>query len=298
MSECKLESNCPWEFVSYRASPIEQAWLTHAAEWGEKPCDYSTEFSDYFLPWLDFIKSSTNKTIEVPVPSAMSRFLFKSTCSPSDTLVVPIEPLFGPLRHPLICNGTDVVDRSYIYIDWQIPLALQSSRARAHYFDIGASTWETGPGAASQNWIVNEFEKRGISFDGIWAWESKFYQSKEVWEQIPAKYLPVYHWFNIPAETDNSSLFNPLNILAQVASEEDFVVLKIDIDDAITENKFMDQIRTNTTLQHLIDEMFFEPHFKMDPLQNSWGPQTTTFEEVITLFTDLRHAGIRIHGWI
>ncbi|KAF6004240.1 hypothetical protein F1559_004226 [Cyanidiococcus yangmingshanensis] len=302
MFQPEFEKSCGWEFVSYVPSSLERTWLVHADDWGEEPCQHVAQFSELVASWLEFIKNPKIRSKEYIVPAAMSRFTYRNVCDPREKIVVPIEPLFGPLRNPEICKGVDFVDRSYIYIDWQLPAAFARQRShqprKSHYFDLGASTWTSGAGAASQNWIVHEYERRGIFFDGIWAWESTVYEPNQVWDQIPERYVPAYHWFNIPAEADEHSRWNPLNILARVASKEDFVVLKIDIDNSTVENRFLSQIRSNKTLQSLIDEMYFEPHFKMNPLQQFWGSQTIPFKDVITLLSDLRTAGIRIHGWI
>jgi hypothetical protein len=301
-SRFQSEASCRWEFVSYTPSALELTWFTHAADWGEKPCERVDQFSGEVLPWLAFTTEKPPRAKEALVPAAMSRFTYRSTCIPFKTLFVPIEPLFGPLRHPDVCSGADLVDRSYIYIDWQLPAAFVEQpayqSAKSLYFDLGASTWTTGTAASSQNWIVEEFEKKGILFDSIWAWESMDLNQSQVWNEIPERYVPAYHWFNIPANADENSHLNPLNILARVASKDDFVVLKIDIDNADLENAFMNQIRNNKTLLSLIDEMFFEPHYKMDPLQLAWGPQTTLFKDVIELFTEIRKAGVRLHAWI
>ena len=76
--------------------------------------------------------------------------------------------------------------------------------------------------------------------------------------QIPAALKPVYHWFNIPAsfesraestEVDGTLHWmtayhgdNPLHHIRTVAAREDFVVLKLDVDDPEREVRWVQQL--------------------------------------------------------
>ena len=46
-------------------------------------------------------------------------------------------------------------------------------RPRALYFDLGASSYLSGMGGSSMNWFVETYERHGIGFDEVHAWEAK-----------------------------------------------------------------------------------------------------------------------------
>jgi hypothetical protein len=135
----------------------------------------------------------------------VSKFVFRDT-ETGEELVEYIEPLVSHLRFPLAgClpamyhlrtgGNSDgfVLTKSYI-----IPPspAIRASRHRTTdvlassnpyherylYFDAGASTWTLGGGGSSLDYFSNMWQRHGIVFDGIYAFEAttpadKFYQS-------------------------------------------------------------------------------------------------------------------------
>jgi hypothetical protein len=52
----------------------------------------------------------------------------------------------------------------------------------------------------------------------------------------------VYHWLNIPASSEPTSGDNPLNHIKAVAKREDYVVLKLDVEDAQKETLWIRQL--------------------------------------------------------
>lgn len=93
---------------------------------------------------------------------------------------------------------------------------------------------------------------------------------------------------------------NPLEILRRIATPEDFVVLKLDIDTYPVEMAFIEQILSDDGLASLVDELFFEHHVTFEPLMPDWkktAQPDASLEDSYEIFTRLRHMGIRAHGW-
>ena len=62
---------------------------------------------------------------------------------------------------------------------------------------------------------------------------------KQVLSVVLTWLLPRYHYFNVPAPTDPQDAANPLNMLKSLAKADDYVALKIDIDDTDVEMRFV-----------------------------------------------------------
>ena len=73
-------------------------------------------------------------------------------------------------------------------------------------------------------------------------------------------YYCVYNRYNIPATADEKSPDNPWNFIRILAKPEDYVVVKLDIDNTPIEEQFIAQLRASSDLQSLIDEFYFEHH--------------------------------------
>jgi hypothetical protein len=90
--------------------------------------------------------------------------------------------------------------------------------------------------------------------------------------------------YNIPATADEKSHDNPWNFVRKVAKPEDYVVVKLDIDNTPIEEKFIAQLRASSDLHSLIDEFYFEHHVNV-----SLPTATNTYA--------LRFASKSIHTW-
>ena len=119
-------------------------------------------------------------------------------------------------------------------------------------------------------------------------------------ENVPKWLLPRYHFFNIPASTNVSDPANPLNMLRVIASREDYVVLKLDIDNTAIEMIFIDQFLASIETLSLVDEFFFEHHVNFQPMNPYWGTgnESMQLSDSYSIFSKLRHHGIRAHGWV
>ena len=96
-------------------------------------------------------------------------------------------------------------------------------------------------------------------------------------------------------------------MIRQIAKETDFVSFKLDIDTPDVEIPIVQQQLSDDSLSNLIDEFFFELHFRCEFLMDEfWGrgvPETlhgwkNDRLNAMNVFLDLRKKGIRSHFWI
>ena len=339
---CVIENN-------YIPSTIEKYWMSHIEsisiltlqksdlkDW-TTGCSVSKLFlSDISNVWLHYWNQrermakfpSENKNMINPGNfkslvlkkdlNLFSEFQIKYSCANSNkssVYKIPIEPLFGALRHPLLCGPDGRIDLKYVLDkDYMLPLfkheiipPLTPGFSKSILFDLGASLYTSGFGGASQSWFVDTYSNRGIIFDRILAWEAILHDPKVIFNEFPEYALGVISYFNIPATTDRKSIQNPLNMLKHLCKESDFVVFKIDIDHNAVEMEFIHQILENDGISSLIDELYFEHHVSASPMMAHGWAAEGTFEnnsrfynitESYQLFTDLRNKGIRAHSWV
>jgi hypothetical protein len=291
---------CTWQFVKYTSSALESKWVKNAAEWGFKVCPYQVQDQALFDTWVpQVIAYEQAPSDQLPKMSDLfSRITYRDVCSGKE-VDVPIEPFAGTGRHPNFCSqNKDGVNKDYMLVERTLP-----QYRKAFFLDLGASLWSSGSGGASQSWFYEMYKKRGIKFDGFYAWEVSEHKPADVFAQIPGDVRAIYHWLNIPADPTPGADGNPFTMLKQVARPEDFVVIKIDIDNSKVELPFIDQILTDKSISSLIDELYFEHHYNMQPLTvGGWGTSGSesgqTMVDSAKIFLGLRQLGIRAHVWV
>jgi hypothetical protein len=264
-----------------------------------------------------------------------SKFEYALVCgtveNPSDLADIPftdamprkysyIEPLAGLLRHPQTCTKPQPVasapmfNKGYLLVDsWAahrddafVAEGVSSSmrgagQVRSWYFDLGASTWSEGLGGASQEWFYSTYRNICIDFDRFLMWEVTPERSRKVFSKVPGPLRPRYHWFNIPAGITPGDWSNPLTYIEAEATEDDFVMLKIDIDTPKIELPLVQQIAASPKLASLVDEFYFEHHVNVEIMGPQWNIKEsypTRQDASIEIFTKLRRMGVRAHSWI
>ncbi|HEX7508879.1 MAG TPA: hypothetical protein VF550_19050 [Polyangia bacterium] len=104
---------------------------------------------------------------------------------------------------------------------------------------------------------------------------------------VPAALLPHYIYFNQGVDKAPEGRWNPWRILHGMgALADDYVVVKLDIDNPEIEDALVDQILKSPTLFGLIDEMYMERHAPTDYTKVTYR-----------IFTEMRSKGIRMHAW-
>ena len=94
---------------------------------------------------------------------------------------------------------------------------------------------------------------------------------------------------------------NPLESILKNFNEDDFIVIKLDIDCPDIELPLaMQLLEDKDGVYHkLIDQFYFEHHVRMDDMKKYWSDSMTgTMKESFELFQNLRKKGIPSHFWI
>jgi hypothetical protein len=140
--------------------------------------------------------------------------------------------------------------------------------------------------------------------DHLYGWEVTLLEPVDFWDGIPEEISQSYHFYNIPITSNITSKDNPLRIIKDIATKDDFVSFKLDIDAPAVEIPIALSILANPDIAELIDEFFFELHFNCPMLKGCWGsvPESVAGLKLdrvnaMQLFQKIRHMGIRAHFW-
>jgi len=222
-----------------------------------------------------------------------------------------IEPLVSHLRFPLaVClhpNEDYYLYREITFRGWIMPPSNGVRKERKFYFDAGASDWEDGAGGPSLKYFYNMWKRHDILWDQIYAYEMTTTR-KEFYDIIPQEYANLVNYQQCPVSSSpqDDSLqtpFLPLEIQRKT-NEDDYVLLKLDIDSPRVEQGTIDYIlehNNNGGSFNIIDEIFYEHHILDNYLMSKWwgaGAAKTSMEESYRMFLNLRLKGIRAHSWI
>ena len=93
---------------------------------------------------------------------------------------------------------------------------------------------------------------------------------------------------------------NPLHSILSKFHEDDFIVVKLDIDTGWIEVPLARQLLEdkNNVYHKLIDQFYFEHHVHLGELARSWKKSMDgTIQQSLELFYGLRQKGIPAHFW-
>ena len=185
-------TGCGKTFLKYQPSGLEESWKAMISElksddvgW-KSGCDKLLRELEAHKRVIHGIEQHAAGVKGHPPSWNLSSHVFLDTCTGQES-VVPIEPLVSFLRHPLAHCYTEKrswwysifggrkpadfnVDKSYLLVPFVHQVGAQSSHK--WFFDVGASTYDTGFGGASQSWFVDMYRARGFDFDRIYGWEA------------------------------------------------------------------------------------------------------------------------------
>ena len=340
--------------VVYEPSAFEVSWVAfvqahvdRSQSW-QRGCDKlrnDSHIVDAWLNWTttDFAAGRGRGTWpdvgRPPVSTVDASSIFSShrianSCDAPDATPkrVPIEPLASFLRSPRhLCFKRASHKYFKEYIVPSRPPAFIPVPRRSMFFDIGASLYAEGLGGASQDWFVSTYAARGIIFERIFAWEAQGIPPAKLFgPPLPVNVMDSLSYYNVPVVALRGGRHNPWRTLRSVATVDDFVVVKLDVDTISVESDLVEQLLEQTQeageLRALIDEFYYEHHVIGSPMAHSWQPtfdvflrerpelkeaagwrrrrdrkgneQLATLNDSYAMFTRLRQAGIRAHSWV
>lgn len=155
--------------------------------------------------------------------------------------------------------------------------------------------------------------------------------TKTVFEKnLPEKYFASYHWINtgkllhfglslnaiknsmnlkesyfvsikyIYSGVDPTvgSKLNPLNSIVSKFNEDDYILVKLDIDTAAVELPLAKQLLEDDSINKLVDHFYFEHHVFLFELKPFWGRgMKGSIKDSFELMNGLRKKGVASHYW-
>lgn len=124
---------------------------------------------------------------------------------------------------------------------------------------------------------------------------------------MPPKIIPYLHLVNAPVSPNIEDGLSVMRMIDQIASEEDFVSFKLDIDTPEVEIPIFLDILRNPERSAKVDELFFELHFNCEVMKScGWETHHIPQEfhgfkldryNTLKAFQDIRYKGVRSHFW-
>eukprot|EP00536_Pseudo-nitzschia_multiseries_P017537 jgi/Psemu1/299496/fgenesh1_pm.1618_\ len=190
----------------------------------------------------------------------------------------------------------------YLIHDFETMCETLKPTSRRIFIDMGASLAfhdaEEGTSVPVIE-LLHLYEKFGFKFDHIYGFEVTFQPPEDVFGKLlPEEYLSNYHWINVGVSSEEGHRLNPLNSIISQFDEDDFIVVKLDIDTASVEYPLALQILNDMTYHNLIDQFYFEHHVHLAELSPWWGiTMEGTVNDSLKLFHNMRQKGVPAHFW-
>lgn len=214
-----------------------------------------------------------------------------------------IEPLLPPMRHVKFCTSNKEefgMSIDYLVHDFEFMCQKLRPHSRLVLLDFGASLSFHGS-QQPMVLLMTLYRKFGFYFDHVYAFEMKKEDPENVFGNLlPEEYFPSYHWINVGVTAEEGHKLNPLHSILKTFDEQDFIVLKLDIDTSSIEMPLVRQLLEDKDSLYgkLIDQFYFEHHVHLGDLARAWGgTMNGTIQDSFNLFQGLRKKGIPSHFW-
>lgn len=112
--------------------------------------------------------------------------------------------------------------------------------------------------------------------------------------------LTIIHTRTLGVEKTEGHKLNPLHSILKTFDEDDFVVVKLDIDTASIENPLAHQLLDDKdgVYHKLVDQFYFENHVFLAEIAPWWkSSMEGSVKDSLDLFHGLRKKGIPAHFW-
>eukprot|EP00536_Pseudo-nitzschia_multiseries_P019672 jgi/Psemu1/299786/fgenesh1_pm.6158_\ len=189
---------------------------------------------------------------------------------------------------------------NYLVHDFEAMCEALKPTSKRVFIDMGASLAFHKGGRVPVVTLLKLYERFGFRFDHIYGFEMRFQEPNDVFGKLlPEEYLANYHWINIGVTSEEGHRLNPLHSILSQFNEDDFIVVKLDIDTSSIEYPLAMQILNDSKYHHLIDQFYFEHHVHLAELKPYWGYRNVkgTVHESLRLFHDMRSKGVPAHFW-
>lgn len=231
-----------------------------------------------------------------------------------------LEPLL--LQYPKVCGKqkiatmeTDFWKKYYFVHDFERMCQGLTKSSETVFFDIGATIDFSDNYAQDNNiesmkqtpsrYLIETFSKFGFQFDHIYAYQKTKLNPKDVFNiLLPEELLGSYHWINVAPSSVSASKYNPWNLLKQSSfSEEDLIVVSINIKDRSIADELMKQLLTDDQLILIVDQLYFFENSDDSTDAGSIGKSnqdniaTVKVKDRLALIQKLRKKGIAAHYW-
>lgn len=190
----------------------------------------------------------------------------------------------------------------YLVHDFEFMCRKLKPTSKLVLLDLGASLVFQGT-ASPLLTLLRQYEKFGFVFDHIYAFEITKQDPNMVYETLlPEKYISAYHWINVGVSARVGDKLNPLQSIVRKLNEDDFVVVKLDIDTSSIEFPLALELLEDKdgVYSKIIDQFYFEHHVHLGEmaLAKRWyRSMNGTVGESLELFSNLRKKGIPAHYW-
>jgi len=206
------------------------------------------------------------------------------------------EPLLPPMRHPRFCQGKKyLMSWRYIVHDFeQMCLTQLKPFGRTILIDMGSS-FDRGFTLMD---MIAMYVKFGFRFDHVYAYEITPTDPAKVFSRVPDEIKAAYHFINLGVSSDKNSTMNPFKMVIEDYNEDDFVIVKLDIDTPDLEYALVQQLNTDERLWKLVDQFYFEYHVFLEELRLAWKETVHgSVKDSLDLFYSLRQKGVTAHFW-
>lgn len=306
----------------YHSSALEKEWLDGAHH--GQICSTAAKQRELAKVWTGYT-SSIFKTNQQPSrepteqeASVLSYFEYPQ--ADGTRVKRYIEPLHGVARHPrCVCGSHNLYDMTYLLPE-NACTASGGNRVKGVFMDLGAGTtvenFDNKDYGSGNNWgqsmplFYNMYYDRCVIFKDIYAWEARrIVDHKRFWSFLPDEVRAQMRLYNAPVserecpdspQGNFSERGSFLRFLKSAVTVDDYVVVKVDIEGG-PELTIVESIAHIPELSELVDELYFEYHFKFTDVPHPWGNGSfggKTVDTALNLMLRLRQAGIRAHFWI
>ncbi|GKY98071.1 hypothetical protein MPSEU_000765100 [Mayamaea pseudoterrestris] len=278
-----------------------QSYRKELVEYTQRTDDFETDIKDLRIP----LRAGVNRdelcsTLDLNLAS-----IFKESQQLSHGIFGYAEPLLPPMRHPDLCfdpekTYKDLFTMTYMVHDWEVMCKRLTPFSRTVFIDMGASLafYDSAKNSPAV-YILDTYKKFGFVFDHVYAFEITEQAPTSVFEMVPSNMLSQYHWINVGVEADPEAKMNPLRMLLEQFTEEDFVVIKLDIDHSAIEVPLAYQLLNDDRYSKMVDQLYFEHHVFQLELSPAWAESMQgSIKMSMDLFGGLRKKGIASHFWI